>query len=105
MKNNKGFVLSTYVYMLLVFFLLMLTVMLSVLGNSKLLANKMKEGLSKILGANGGTISIILKGNKEDYTSPLAVWLLHAGVAGAAFAGLHRRDLKRLAAQNKQNVR
>ena len=68
MKNNKGFVLSTYVYMLLVFFLLMLTVMLSVLGNSKLLANKMKEGLSKILGANGGTISIILKGNKEDYT-------------------------------------
>ena len=68
MKNNKGFVLSTYVYMLLVFFLLMLTVMLSVLGNSKLLANKMKEGLGKILGANGGTISIILKGNKEDYT-------------------------------------
>ena len=45
MKNNKGFVLSTYVYMLLVFFLLMLTVMLSVLGNSKLLANKMKEGV------------------------------------------------------------
>ncbi len=43
--------------------------------------------------------------NKEDYTSPLAVWLLHAGVAGAAFVGLHRRDLKRLAAQKEQNVR
>ena len=43
MKNNKGMILSTYVYMLLVFFLLLLGTMLVVLNNTKLLADKLKE--------------------------------------------------------------
>ena len=46
MKNNKGMILSTYVYMLLVFFLLLLGTMLVVLNNTKLLADKLKENMS-----------------------------------------------------------
>ena len=42
MKKN-GFVMSTYVYMLLVFFLLVILSMLAVLNNSRLLSNKLKE--------------------------------------------------------------
>ena len=42
MNKNKGFVMSTYVYMLLVFFLLVLGTLLLVLNNTKLLANKSK---------------------------------------------------------------
>ena len=42
MKKN-GFIMSTYVYILLVFFLLLLGTMLVVLNNTRLLANKIKE--------------------------------------------------------------
>ena len=43
MKSNKGFVMSTYVYILLTFFLLILVTMLLVLNNSKLISNKIKN--------------------------------------------------------------
>ena len=42
MKKN-AFIMSTYVYILLVFFLLLLGTMLVVLNNTRLLANKIKE--------------------------------------------------------------
>ncbi len=59
MKKN-GFIMSTYVYILLVFFLLLLGTMLVVLNNTRLLANKIKENTDSNIDFN-----LILKGDKE----------------------------------------
>ena len=56
MKKN-GFIMSTYVYVLLVFFLLLLGTMLVVLNNTRLLANKIKENLDGNIDFN-----LVLKG-------------------------------------------
>ena len=59
MKKN-GFIMSTYVYILLVFFLLLLGTMLVVLNNTRLLANKIKENTDSNIDFN-----LVLKGDKE----------------------------------------
>ena len=59
MKKN-GFIMSTYVYILLVFFLLLLGTMLVVLNNTRLLANKIKENTEGNIDFN-----LVLKGDKE----------------------------------------
>ena len=59
MKKN-GFIMSTYIYVLLVFFLLLLGTMLVVLNNTRLLANKIKENTDGNIDFN-----LILKGDKE----------------------------------------
>lgn len=59
MKKN-GFIMSTYVYILLVFFLLLLGTMLVVLNNTRLLANKIKENTDGNIDFN-----LVLKGDKE----------------------------------------
>ena len=59
MKKN-GFIMSTYVYILLVFFLLLLGTMLVVLNNTRLLANKIKDNTDGNIDFN-----LILKGDKE----------------------------------------
>ena len=59
MKKN-GFIMSTYVYILLVFFLLLLGTMLVVLNNKRLLANKIKENTDGNIDFN-----LVLKGDKE----------------------------------------
>ena len=59
MKKN-GFIMSTYVYILLVFFLLLLGTMLVVLNNTRLLANKIKDNKNVNVDFN-----LILKGDKE----------------------------------------
>lgn len=66
--NKKGFVLSTYVYMLLVFFLLLLGTMLVVLNNTKLLSNKLKEGTQESSGLIDKDFSFVLLGDKEVIT-------------------------------------
>ena len=70
--KNKGFIMSTYVYILLVFFLLLLGTMLVVLNNTRLLANKIKENTDGNIDFN-----LVLKGDKEifivkdsEYTEP-----------------------------------
>ena len=68
MKNRKGFVLSTYVYILLVFFLLLLGTMLAVLNNTKLLSNKLKDKTQETSGLTDSDYSFILLGNKEEIT-------------------------------------
>lgn len=65
MKNKKGFVLSTYIYMLLVFFLLLLGTMLAVLNNTKLLSDKLKEQSNNSSKLNSKNISFILYGDKD----------------------------------------
>ena len=64
--------MSTYVYILLVFFLLLLGTMLVVLNNTRLLANKIKENTDGNIDFN-----LVLKGDKEifivkdsEYTEP-----------------------------------
>ena len=52
--------MSTYVYILLVFFLLLLGTMLVVLNNTRLLANKIKENTDGNIDFN-----LVLKGDKE----------------------------------------
>ena len=71
MKKN-GFIMSTYVYILLVFFLLLLGTMLVVLNNTRLLANKIKDNTDGNIDFN-----LVLKGDKEifivkdsEYTEP-----------------------------------
>ena len=59
MKKN-AFIMSTYVYILLVFFLLLLGTMLVVLNNTRLLANKIKENTDGNIDFN-----LVLKGDKE----------------------------------------
>ena len=59
MKKN-AFIMSTYVYILLVFFLLLLGTMLVVLNNTRLLANKIKENTEGNIDFN-----LVLKGDKE----------------------------------------
>ena len=59
MKKN-GFIMSTYIYVLLVFFLLLLGTMLVVLNNTRLLANKIKDNKNVNVDFN-----LILKGDKE----------------------------------------
>ena len=65
MKNNKGMILSTYVYMLLVFFLLLLGTMLVVLNNTKLLADKLKENAKDNPAINKDLVSLVLNGDYE----------------------------------------
>ena len=65
MKNKKGFILSTYVYILLVFFLLLLGTMLAVLNNTRLLSNKLKEQSSNTSGLINKDFSFVLLGDKE----------------------------------------
>ena len=55
--KKSGFVMSTYVYMLLVFFLLVILSMLAVLNNSRLLSNKLKE--------KSTDLNIVLIGNNQ----------------------------------------
>ena len=52
--------MSTYIYVLLVFFLLLLGTMLVVLNNTRLLANKIKENTDGNIDFN-----LVLKGDKE----------------------------------------
>lgn len=63
--NKKGFVLSTYVYMLLVFFLLLLGTMLAVLNNTRLLSEKLKEQSGITSGLVDKDFSFILLGDKD----------------------------------------
>lgn len=65
MKNKNGFILSTYVYILLVFFLLLLGTMLAVLNNTRLLSNKLKEQSSNTSGLIDKDFSFILLGDEE----------------------------------------
>ena len=65
MKNKKGFILSTYVYILLVFFLLLLGTMLAVLNNTRILSNKLKEQSSNTSGLVNKDFSFVLLGDKE----------------------------------------
>ena len=65
MKNKKGFILSTYVYILLVFFLLLLSTMLAVLNNTRILSNKLKEQSSNTSGLVNKDFSFVLLGDKE----------------------------------------
>ena len=71
MKNNKGMILSTYVYMLLVFFLLLLGTMLVVLNNTKLLADKLKENAKDNPAINKDLVSLVLNG---DYEMVIVKW-------------------------------
>lgn len=64
MKKN-GFVMSTYVYMLLVFFLLLLATMLTVLNNTKLLSNKLRNDTTISSGLLDKNFSFVLLGDKE----------------------------------------
>ncbi len=64
MKKN-GFVMSTYVYMLLVFFLLLLATMLTVLNNTKLLSNKLRNDTEISSGLLDKNFSFVLQGDKE----------------------------------------
>lgn len=64
MKKN-GFVMSTYVYMLLVFFLLLLATMLTVLNNTKLLSNKLRNDTELSSGLLDKNFSFVLLGDKE----------------------------------------
>ena len=45
MKSKKGFIMSTYVYVILVFFLLLLGTLLIVMNNTKLISNYLKQEL------------------------------------------------------------
>lgn len=65
MKGNKGIILSTYVYILLVFFLFILGTMLVVLNNTKLLSNKLKSDTSISAGDVKSDFNIILIGDSE----------------------------------------
>ena len=65
MKNKKGFILSTYVYILLVFFLLLLGTMLAVLNNTRILSNKLKDQSSNTSGLINKDFSFVLLGDKE----------------------------------------
>lgn len=64
MKKN-GFVLSTYVYILLVFFLLLLVTMLAVLNNTKLLSDKLKRDSYNASGLIDKDFSFVLLGDME----------------------------------------
>ena len=71
--NNKGMILSTYIYILLTFFLLLLGTVLVVLNNTKLLESKLVLSATDITGE----FNIILVGSKNDvaykgyaYTDP-----------------------------------
>ena len=77
MKNKKGFILSTYVYILLVFFLLILSTMLAVLNNTRILSNKLKEQSSNTSGLINKDFSFVMLGDKgillrkgEDFIDP-----------------------------------
>ena len=65
MNNKKGFILSTYVYILLVFFLLLLGTMLAVLNNTRILSKKLKEQSSNTSGLVNKDFSFVLLGDKE----------------------------------------
>lgn len=65
MKNKNGFVLSTYVYILLVFFLLLLGTMLAVLNNTKILSNKLKDNFSSNSALIDKEFRFVLLGDKE----------------------------------------
>ena len=45
MKSKKGFIMSTYVYVILVFFLLLLGTLLIVMNNTKLISNFLRQEL------------------------------------------------------------
>ena len=47
MKKNKGIILSSYIYILLVFFLLVLSVTLLILNNTRLLSNDLDREYNK----------------------------------------------------------
>ena len=66
MNKKNGFIMSTYVYMLLVFFLLLLGSMLVVLNNTKLLSNRIKVQGERLNAAYGYNFEII--GGEETYT-------------------------------------
>lgn len=61
MKNNKGIILSTYVYILLVFFILILSTMLMVLNNTKVISTKLKNSANPGVSKED-TFSIVLIG-------------------------------------------
>jgi len=64
MKNNRGIILSVYVYILLVFFLLVLATLLMILNNTKLLSNRLKSSSDNILSADYNDFNIILIGDE-----------------------------------------
>ena len=61
MKRN-GFIMSTYVYILLVFFLLILGTVLLVLNNNRLLSNRLKDDVMKTSGLSTDEVDFILLG-------------------------------------------
>lgn len=64
MKRN-GFIMSTYVYMLLVFFLLLLGTMLLVLNNTRLLSNRLRDDIMQKSGLSTDEVEFILSGDAE----------------------------------------
>lgn len=61
MKNNKGIILSTYIYILLVFFILILSTMLMVLNNTKIISTKLKNSTNSNV-SKVDSFSIVLIG-------------------------------------------
>ncbi|MBQ1812956.1 MAG: DUF5011 domain-containing protein [Bacilli bacterium] len=64
MKRN-GFIMSTYVYILLTFFLLLLGTMLLVMNNNRLLSNKLKNDVFESSGINNDEVDFVLLGDAE----------------------------------------
>lgn len=62
--NKKGVFFSSYIYVLLVFFLMALGMLLNVLNNTKLLSDKVKEGANTIVDDKKYNFSIDIIGNK-----------------------------------------
>lgn len=75
--NKKGIILSVYIYVLLIFFLLVLASLLVVLSNTKKLSQRIKDGTDNIVDSSEYGFSIDLDGPEtvcniygEDYEEP-----------------------------------
>lgn len=88
MKKNNGLILSMYIYILLVFFLLILSTMLMVLNNTKILATKMKNNISSQIKVDENDFSIILVGNK-DVVCPLGMEYVDEGYIAQTTTGVN----------------
>ncbi len=63
--NKKGIILSIYIYVLLIFFLLVLSSLLVVLSNTKKLSQKIKDGADNIVNSSEYGFSIDLEGPEK----------------------------------------
>lgn len=75
--NKKGIILSVYIYVLLIFFLLVLASLLVVLSNTKKLTQRIKDGTESIVDSYEYGFSIDIEGPEticnifgEDYEEP-----------------------------------